>query len=512
MTIATSGQHFLEFTYENRVNIYRQLGVIFSRPIYGVDLKGHCIGENSDLVPLCIPEKKLFDISKEVSADALSVFWSKNKFRLRGKDLGELLRLGSPLMWSSLRDLTVSLELAPLVESNIDSGAEAKNDEHFDYWREVCVHLGAHLPPSQLTLHVNISNCQFNFNVGMPNCNRDHLVASVKNACSSMLELPVLKNVSFASSVSNSLGLQQIVTHLANRLTYTRLPTERKNRPPFRFMDLPAEIQHMILEYADLVAPGPVIPTASKGYVLDDCYARRCKLRSHAYETYQAICYDSSRIYCWSLPADLFLVNRHISAMSAQIFFSRNEFVVGLGHRFTGRAPKGLIWGLTQTGHDPSPLGLQYYPQSSQFLWTFPPECIRTLRFLTWCFPMRGGLVILGKELKADWIRAVDFIAQNVKPLSRLTITLDMCYTRIVYSDDSDSDDYEDDDPIPTESRNKVLLPLQRLWAAGLRDLFVHLSRDRTLREHAAEELRLERLAMGEGYHPTKEELGSRIS
>jgi hypothetical protein len=30
------------------------------------------------------------------------------------------------------------------------------------------------------------------------------------------------------------------------------------------------------------------------------------------------------------LPADLFLVNRHISAMSAQIFLSCNEFVVGL--------------------------------------------------------------------------------------------------------------------------------------------------------------------------------------
>ena len=126
------------------------------------------------------------------------------------------------------------------------------------------------------------------------------------------------------------------------------------------------------------------------------------------------------------------------------------------------------------------------------------------LRFLTWHFSMRNNRVLdFGRDLEADWVHAVDFIAQNVEPLSRLTITLDMCYT------DSDSDDYKDDDPMP---RNKVLLPLQRLRAAGLRNLFVHLSRDRTLREHAAEELRLERLAMGEGYHPTKEELESRIS
>jgi hypothetical protein len=123
------------------------------------------------------------------------------------------------------------------------------------------------------------------------------------------------------------------------------------------------------------------------------------------------------------------------------------------------------------------------------------------LRFLTWHFTMYGGLVNLSEELKADWVHAIDFIAQNVKPLSGLTITLDMCYDNIQY-----------DGPMSTVSRDKILFPLQKLQATGLRDLFVHLSKDRNLREHAAEELRLERLAMGEGYHPTKEELESIIS
>jgi hypothetical protein len=112
---------------------------------------------------------------------------------------------------------------------------------------------------------------------------------------------------------------------------------------------------------------------------------------------------------------------------------------------------------------------------------------------------MDGDLVILSEELKADWVHAVDFIAQNVKPLSRLTITLDMCYNTVQHD-------------MPTVSRDKLLFSLQKLQATGLRDLFVHLSKDRNFREHAAEELRLERLAMGEGYHPTKEELESRIS
>ena len=123
------------------------------------------------------------------------------------------------------------------------------------------------------------------------------------------------------------------------------------------------------------------------------------------------------------------------------------------------------------------------------------------LRFLTWHFPMYGGLVILSEELKADWVHAIDVIAQNVKPLSKLTITLDMCYNKIQY-----------DKPMPTVSCDQILFPLQKLQATGLRDLFVHLSKDRNFREHAAEELRLERLAMGEGYHPINEELESIIS
>ena len=37
--------------------------------------------------------------------------------------------------------------------------------------------------------------------------------------------------------------------------------------------------------------------------------------------------YNSSKSY-WSLPADLFHVNRHISIMSEEVFFSCNQFIV----------------------------------------------------------------------------------------------------------------------------------------------------------------------------------------
>jgi hypothetical protein len=86
----------------------------------------------------------------------------------------------------------------------------------------------------------------------------------------------------------------------------------------------------------------------------------------------------------------------------------------------------------------------------------------------------------------------------------------------VLYSKYPDLDYDEDDDSMPTESHNEVLFPLQRLRVAGFR---IYLSPNwpniitETTKHHdAAEELRLERLAMGEGYHPTKEELECRIS
>jgi hypothetical protein len=122
------------------------------------------------------------------------------------------------------------------------------------------------------------------------------------------------------------------------------------------------------------------------------------------------------------------------------------------------------------------------------------------LRSVTWRFPLSVlSSPIYITRVKDDWIRTVDFIAQNVRPLSNLTITLEMWHRT--------------DMSRPTVSLDEVMRPLHELRERDLRfrDIFVHLSTDRNNMEHAivAEELRLERLAMGEGYHPTKDELES---
>ena len=57
-------------------------------------------------------------------------------------------------------------------------------------------------------------------------------------------------------------------------------------------------------------------------------------------------------------------------------------------------------------------------------------------------------------------------------------------------------------------SHNTMMHPLYKLQ--GIQNLFAHLSSDRNVRE-SAQELRLGRLAMGEGYHPTGKGLEARL-
>lgn len=378
------------------------------------------VDKNGRRVPLWIP-KEVWYTSEEVSIDVLLVFWSENTFAWSESDLYELLRLGNPYMWSSLRDLTVDFRMTPV---RLCAEDEKINTRRLCSWRKVCIALGAHLPPSRLTLRFCICTVSqyddWEEDINQYN-DRDNGTYA-KNAFGSMLELPLLKKLQLKSDAI-SLGVHRLAIRLLKRLTCP--PVEW--RFPFRFMDLPVEIQHMILEHAGLVAPGPVITSTLKGYALDNCYPGPCQ---GGHQCYWRAEYDSSQTCCWSLPAELFVVNRYISAMSAKIFFSRNEFVMDVGRVrvYTVPAPNGLIWGPTDMGPS-SPKTQQWefwHPKDSEFLMVFPPACIPMLTSVTWRFSMVKPAygVCFDQKLKVDWKRTVKFIAQHVKPLYSLGYVL----------------------------------------------------------------------------------------
>lgn len=156
----------------------------------------------------------------------------------------------TPHLWSSLRYLAIILYPRGLRD-----------------WQEVCSKLGAHLPPSQLTLYLTIIQERL-----LLDWHRDsEMVASTKKAFRSMLELPVLKKVLIHIAFPcQSLGLHR--KRLSCSPTEQRFPSY-----PFRFMDLPLDIQYMVIERIegmDLIAPRPMISSKLKGYILADCGAR----------------------------------------------------------------------------------------------------------------------------------------------------------------------------------------------------------------------------------------------
>jgi hypothetical protein len=178
-----------------------------------------------------------------------------------------------------------------------------------------------------------------------------------------------------------------------------------------------------------------------------------------------------------------------MSAMSSQVSFSRNEFVVDVHENpkaIVHAQPAPRIWTPTDSGRDLSPRMGVWYPENSKFLLSFPPACIPILKSIAWRFTnynVHEHYVAFSHERIADWNSTIDLIAENVE-LSRLTITLDMTRSRLA---------------------DEVMDPVKKL--KGLGGLFVRLPRDLDTGTRTAEERRLERLAMGERYNPSEEEL-----
>ena len=71
---------------------------------------------------------------------------------------------------------------------------------------------------------------------------------------------------------------------------------------------------------------------------------------------------------------------------------------------------------------------------------------------------MRGDHmhVTLSREPEYDWVHTIDFIAQNVRPLSRLTMTFDTMFSRL------DSGRGRNIGPW-TVTRDEVMLPVRKL-------------------------------------------------
>src|ERR1700722_12274728 len=101
----------LQLPYEVRLRIYEMTGLIHRGPIV-LDERTYWWILRNEYLPIgkVIPNQ-LFYTSRDVSNDALSMFWAENNFCVDQISFPLMLQIPNPIMWSSIQNLNVCIDL-----------------------------------------------------------------------------------------------------------------------------------------------------------------------------------------------------------------------------------------------------------------------------------------------------------------------------------------------------------------------------------------------------------------
>ncbi|KAF1990698.1 hypothetical protein K402DRAFT_400874 [Aulographum hederae CBS 113979] len=195
---------------------------------------------------------------------------------------------------------------------------------------------------------------------------------------------------------------------------------------PFRFMDLPGELQLHILEMTDLNAPGghmkwcpgtgfrfdkylndvtvdKVNRNADFTWRVDFCPAHGCYC--HFCSTISGAC--STRCRCWTQPIGLFLTSRQMRDDSWKTFCSSNRLVIVLWYEL------GVP--------DICPC---FSHRMRRFFKQIHSDAIRSLRSLEIVFPpMVGDYMCVGDEDYQDWLHGIE-VLRSQGNLSQLELAI----------------------------------------------------------------------------------------
>jgi hypothetical protein len=121
-----------------------------------------------------------------------------------------------------------------------------------------------------------------------------------------------------------SLPLEELAEQTALRVT----GQQAVSPTPFRYLDLPAELRHRILEFTDLVSPYYDVQWSNQhAYHLQDRYRRSKVPCSHG-----EFCRNQGAVFptcvCFQNPTPLFLVCRTTLQDARRVFYSSNRIVI----------------------------------------------------------------------------------------------------------------------------------------------------------------------------------------
>ncbi len=203
--------------------------------------------------------------------------------------------------------------------SEVDRGVIAE-------WERICEKLAGSVIPGRLALYV-VCDCED--------------LETAERVVRPLLTLPVLRDCALRLRRECKEEMQGLAKETVYRVTGCS-PSQAipPFRPPFRFMDLPKELQRNVLEHTALVSREEIMYSqdyitvagscAVNGVAGDTSKPRTDLFKCFCYRAHSAFSLNCNRCEALGFPHALFLVSREFRAAAMEVFYGKNTFVISV--------------------------------------------------------------------------------------------------------------------------------------------------------------------------------------